>query len=76
MRLYLIRRTDNFSYDEYDSAVVAAKSKKDASTIHPEEDARYRDYGWTTLDNIEVKYIGRAKRRTKRGVICASYNAG
>jgi len=35
MKLYKISRVDTVGYDEYDSAVVSAKTKKDARTIHP-----------------------------------------
>ena len=37
MNLYLISQDENIGYDTYDSAVVAAKSEKDARTIHPSE---------------------------------------
>lgn len=37
MNLYLISQTANNGYDSYDSAVVAAKSAKDARKIHPSE---------------------------------------
>ena len=35
MKLYKISRTNKIGYDEYDSAIVAAKSATDAITIHP-----------------------------------------
>lgn len=35
MNLYLMRQDENNNYDTYDSVVVAAKSPKDARTIHP-----------------------------------------
>lgn len=31
---------------------------------------------WTIAENVKVEYIGEAKSGTKRGVICASFNAG
>lgn len=34
------------------------------------------DDTWTTREHVKVKLIGICSPRTKRGVICASYNAG
>ena len=31
---------------------------------------------WTTRENVKVKYLGEGSTNIKRGVICASYNAG
>jgi hypothetical protein len=36
-----------------------------------------KHYGtWCDADLVEVEYLGPAKRGTKSGVICASFNAG
>jgi len=80
MNLYLIKRTDSCDYDQYDSAVVASESEEDAKTIHPsggrDYDGELSSYLWTTPQKITVELIGTAKPFTKRGVICASFNAG
>lgn len=80
MKLYLLKRLDDFSYDEYDSAIVAAKNADDAETIHPsgrEDEPTQGLYStWTNQAFIDVTEIGTAKPGTKRGVILASFNAG
>ena len=81
MKLYLIWQNDNNDYDTYDSAVVVAESEEDAKTIHPynKEPVTEVNEGyssWTTINNVNVKYIGEAAENQKRGVICASFNAG
>ena len=82
MNLYLIAQDIVDWYDSYDSAVVAARSPKDAKTIHPSgRDDGYNEeyyYGdWVTIediDQINVTFLGKTKH--KRGVILASFNAG
>lgn len=83
MKLFLIYQHVNNDYDTYDSAVVAAEDKKDAKTIHPRGDGlsivNNDDKGfnsWCKLKEVNVKYIGEAAEKIKRGVICASFNAG
>lgn len=34
------------------------------------------DDTWTTREHVEVKFIGIGSTDVKRGVICASFNAG
>lgn len=69
MKLYLLTRTDECGLDDYDSIMVAAKSKEDAKTISPDDDL----YSWTTPSNIVVEYLGETDK--PRGVIAASFNA-
>lgn len=82
MNLYRIVRTDDYSWDSYDSAVVAAETVDEARDVHPDEDAPRlsvpgpRSSTWTTSEFIRVEYLGRARRGTKAGVIVASFNAG
>lgn len=33
--LYLVKRTDNVTWDEYDSFVVCAESEDEARRVHP-----------------------------------------
>ena len=86
MNLYLISQSENHNYDTYDSAVVVAKTPSQAKQIHPSED-KYngdiktweRPYGtWATSPkNVTAKYIGKAKRGLKSGIVlCSSFNAG
>ncbi len=84
MKLFLISQDERHSYDTYDSAVVCAETHSDARHIHPSErdvalgkDGKWDDYSWASIpENVQCKYLGQARRRSKRGVICASFNAG
>lgn len=89
MKLWLISQTVNNDYDTYDSAVVAAKTEEEAQRMHPlggrditdrAQDNPYQrdgDDGWVRDPGaVFVAYLGEAKKGTKQGVICASYNAG
>lgn len=77
MKLYLISRIGTTRWDEYDSAVVAAESEEDAKNIHPDRCSAVGESEfdtWVPTDKIDVKYLGETEE--KRGVICASFNAG
>ena len=92
MKLYRIWQTVNDDYETFDSAVVAAYDEEDARSIHPglptvtqtareaeeekEEKGYNEDYTWTTRENVEVEFLGIGSTDVKRGVICASFNAG
>ena len=41
-----------------------------------EKNGYNEDDTWTTRENVEVRFIGIGSPDVKRGVICASYNAG
>lgn len=83
MKLYKIWQTVNSDYDTFDSAVVCAESKEEAKKINPDgskdeitNDEENIEWDWCKLDNVQVEYIGEARKGLKRGVIVASYNAG
>lgn len=89
MNLYLVRRTDDIVYDEYDSFVCAAESEEQARSMlpfgeelvrgEPKENIRSLTiWEWTNdLNKIKVEYIGKADEKyTKLTVILASFNAG
>ena len=76
MKLFKIWQTENNEYDTYDSAIVAAKSKTDATNIHPSIRPNPNPNTWVSPDKVFVEYLGTAKSKIKRGVICASFNAG
>ena len=81
MNLYLISQSVNKGYDTYDSAVVCAKSAKEAQRTHPSGSPMYTAtkpdiWAWCSPEAVEVELIGKAKKGTKKGVICASFNAG
>lgn len=73
MKLWKISQDVNNNYDTFDSAVVAAETKKEARSIHPSDGS---DYGWCDIKDVKVYCIGEAEKGTKKGVICASFNAG
>ncbi len=73
MNLYLISRTDEVGYDEYDSAVVIAESMAEARKIHP----GFGDSStWVAPKTLRVKLIGLSRTSKAGTVICASFNAG
>lgn len=87
--LYLVKRTDNVTWDEYDSFVVCAESEDEARRVYPgggmffeddmsEQSKRYFKWGWTDkIKTLEIICVGLASVSLKnRQVICASYNAG
>lgn len=80
MKLWKISQNVNDDYDTYDSAVVAAENVEEARMIHPgasKWDGKQEKYGsWCASEEVKVAYIGEAKEGTKKGVICASFNAG
>ena len=75
MNLYLISQTENNDYDTYSDAVVAAKSAKTAKQIHPS--GRWSSSTWCgSPKGVTAVLIGKAKKGTKEGIICASFHAG
>jgi hypothetical protein len=76
-KLYLIERTDNWSYDDYDSVVVCAESEDEARLINPDGEWGQRFRSWcATPDQVKVTYIGVAGPLVSKGVVLASFNAG
>ena len=67
MKVYLITRTDDCGYDEYDSAVVIEKTPKKAMEFCEQ----YFNKGKMTYE-----LIGTATNKQKAGTILASFNAG
>jgi hypothetical protein len=80
MKIFLLRRTDEWGYEDYDAIVVCANDANDAITIDPDgKPFKYKNpFGaWArTTGDIECTEIGVANKDQKRGVILASFNAG
>ena len=79
MNLYLISQKTNRGYDTYDSAVVAAESMLDAVMMHPdgeEKDSKWFCLTWCGPEDVDIKLIGVASAGARKGVVCASFNAG
>ena len=91
MKIYKISQSVNTNYDTFDSAIVVAKSAKEAKNINLEHSwgfgGIYMD--WTEAKNVlystwctdekdvKVEYIGRAgKKYKKAAIILASFKAG
>ena len=82
MNLYLISQNTNQNYDTYDSAIVAAKTKREARMTHPrgikdwdgKRDGKYSS--WASFEDVNAELIGVAKKGATKGVVLASYNAG
>ena len=71
--IYLVKRNDDWSYDDYDSFVCIAKSKKEARSFDPTQDGRSWG-GWSDKD-LTITKIGTTTRK-KSMIILSSYNAG
>ena len=89
MHIYLVKRSDDWSYDDYDSFVCIAESEHAAQLFHPSGDYRwtgehwespsgYKPFGgggWTAPSNTTVELIGTTDSNERR-IILASFNAG
>ena len=81
MKLYLISRTDDWGYDEFDSFVVAAESEENAFKLYPamkdsaDDGFKYSNYGWTFRENLKIECIGESYSKEEK-VIISSFNAG
>ncbi len=81
MKLYYIERNNDYTWDEYDSAVVAADSDVDAGRTCPcGEETCDKMSGppdhWVKPELVVVWYIGTAEPGVEAGVVCSSFNAG
>ena len=77
--LWLLTQTRNKGYDTYDSCVVAATSADEAKKIHPMGGLIWesRSDSWARdIEDVTTTYLGIADSTIKRGVVCASFNAG
>lgn len=73
MNVYLLERTDYWSYDMYDSAVVVAKDEEEAKNLFPKHFSKTYD---PLVKDIIVTIIATEAVKTDADIICASYNAG
>lgn len=81
MKLYLVERTDEIGYDEYDAFVVAAPNETLAMGVvaakiedHVEK-YRYSDWWPGFPDNAQISLLGTTHITTSR-IILGSFNAG
>jgi len=85
MNIYLLTQNTCHGYDTYDSCVVIAKNRDDASTIHPSALEGGRRIGYVDSDDwpsdpkhVTVELLGPELGGSDQlsRVICASFNAG
>ncbi len=77
MKIFKISQKVNNNYDTYDAFVVYAENEEDAKTVHELDDKKYNYCSWVTeTKDIEVEYLGDAKKGAERGEILGSFNAG
>ena len=69
---YLITRTDDVGYDEYDSFVVSAESEKDALSLVYEEKGESFSSGIFTKENTKIEQLQAVESK----IILGSFNAG
>ena len=69
-RIYLIERTDEVNYDEYDATVIIAKTPEEAKNL------ALKLEGFTTEDKIICELIGIANKDQPIGEVLCSFNAG
>jgi len=78
MLIYHVKRNkkEHIGYDEHSDYVVIAKDETEARAIGNAE--LYGDQGaiWSDRTRVDAVYLGKAKRGSKKGIVCKSYNAG
>lgn len=85
MNLYLIEKTDQFDFDSYESAVVAAPGPDEARRTDPgsgsqlitENDWNRVASSWcNNISYVTADYLGVATEGVEQGVILAKFNPG
>lgn len=84
LKLFLVSWGNGIDYGTYDSFVVCASSEEEAMNTHPEGGTIdwERERSWcgsvwcADVQRLRVKYLGIATGSLKKGVVCASFNAG
>ena len=69
---YLVERTDNIKYDEYDSFVVCAKDEEEALSLVYNKVEDCMCGGFFTKDNTIIKLL----QANGSEIILGSFNAG
>jgi len=74
MKLWKISQTVNTTWDTYQAAIVAAPTEEAAKTIHPGSSVSLET--WCNPQDVQVTYLGTAKKGTLQGVILSHFKAG
>lgn len=83
MNIYHLSQNICNGYETYSDCIVAAETNKKAKEIHPSTYAKGKWWdgnhylgSWVKPKYVIAEFIGKAKKGTKSGLICASFNAG
>jgi len=88
MKIFLVQRTDDIDYDEFDSVIVVAEDEQQARETHPrgvewdseDECWAHGNSGWTyDISSLEVEFLGSYLGQVgpdRPGPIMGSFNAG
>lgn len=84
MNIYLVSRTDDWSYEDYVSFVCIANGAEEAQQLHPDggslthypTNIERGEYGCWPRDIklIDVKLIGVANNDQQKGIVLSSFN--
>ena len=80
MNIYLVERTDNIGYEQYDSFICITKNEQEARETHPSEwdknEFEWQDWiEFSKINSLKVTMIGVSSEQKKR-VVLTSFNAG
>lgn len=76
MNLYLVSRTDDVGYDQFDAFVVAASNEIEATLFLLQKHDKPQLSTWPALNKTDVKLIGMTTEYTEPTEILGSFNAG
>ena len=76
MNLYLVTRTDEPDYDEYDAFVVAAGNEIEATLFLLQKYDKPNYSTWPALNKTKVKLIGKTTQYSEPTEILGSFIAG
>ena len=82
--IYLVTRTDNVGYDEYDSCVIIARDIEDLNRIVKESSNYDKEYKGLNIHGNEMRYYDLGERKIDiigassldSHVVCSSFNVG
>ncbi len=73
MNIYLLTNNQRIDYDQYDSFVIAAKTKEDAINLSIKYTRNCRS-SWN-IEYITAHLVGKSNSKARK-IICSSFNAG
>jgi hypothetical protein len=84
MKLFLVSQTKNSNYDTYSDFVICCENEEMARNASPQNGEPLTEKEWkktysswcSSIDQVTVEYLGKAKEGLEKGIICSSYHAG